>query len=65
MYPTFEVLGGVSGEPVCCRASNPTKMKKSSSNIMEKALLLTILHIPMLLLCTLAVPVWSSVVIVW
>lgn len=50
MYPTFGVLGGISGEPVSCRAPNPTKMKESS-NIKEKALLLTILCIPMLLLC--------------
>lgn len=49
MYPTFGVLGGVSGETGW--APNLTKMKESSSNIMDKALLLTILHIPMLLLC--------------
>lgn len=51
MYPTFGVLGGISGEPVSCRAPSPTTMKESSSSIKEKTLLLTILCIPMLLLC--------------
>lgn len=67
MYPTFGVLGGVSGKPVSYRAPSPTKMKESSSNIMGKTLC-SQSYAPLCycyVLCTLAVPVWSGVVIVW